>query len=275
MSESVSWPGSAEGGELGDGKFAWATHRPGSIEDLLRVVREQSEAGHALYPRGGGTALDFGGTPRRPGVAIDVRSLDQVIDYPHADMTITVRAGITMSKLKAILDEHNQRLLIDAPEADRATLGGVYATNTGGPRRYGAGRPRDQIIGVSFVTSDANVVKGGGRVVKNVAGYDFPKLITGSMGTLGIITQMTVKVRPKPEASAVVWAAFPGVEAAGTALDGLNTSDARPMAIELLNPAAARLIGEPLGLPCAADAWVLAIGVEDNRASVLLSLIHI
>ena len=95
-----------------------------------------------------------------------MRGLDQVIDYPHADMTITVQAGISISKLKAILAEYHQRLLVDVPEADRATLGGVYATNTSGPRRYGAGRPRDQIIGVSFVTADANVVKGGGRVVR-------------------------------------------------------------------------------------------------------------
>ena len=146
--------------------------------------------------------------PGRPGVAIDTRSLGRVIDYPHADMTITVEAGITAAALRAVLAEQNQRLLIDVPQADRATLGGVFATNTSGPRRFGLGRPRDQIIGVSFVTSEGVVVKGGGRVVKNVAGYDFPKLLTGSMGTLGIITQMTLKVRPMPEASAIVWVPF-------------------------------------------------------------------
>ena len=99
-------------------------------------------------------------------------------------------------------------MLIDIPQADRATLGGVFATNTCGPRRFGLGRPRDQIIGVSFVTSEGIEVKGGGRVVKNVAGYDLPKLLTGSMGTLGIITQMTLKVTPLPEASAIVWVPF-------------------------------------------------------------------
>ncbi len=268
MSDSVSWPDSPEGGEIGDGKFARATHRPESVEDLCRIVAEASAAGLAVYPRGGGTARDYGGVPRRPGVLVDVRSLDRVIDYPHADMTITVQAGILMSTLKGILAEHNQRLLVDAPEADRATLGGVFATNTSGPRRFGAGRPRDQIIGVEFVTADGKVVKGGGRVVKNVAGYDFPKLLTGSMGTLGILTQLTLKVRPAPETSAVVWAVTPSIVRILKALDGLNLSESRPMAIEFLNASAARMIGEPLGLPASAKDLVLAIGIEDNRESV-------
>ena len=126
-------------------------------------------------------------------------------------------------------------MLVDAPDADRATLGGIYATNTSGPLRYAAGRPRDQIIGVSFVTSEAVVVKGGGRVVKNVAGYDFPKLLTGSMGTLGIITQLTLKVRPIPEASAIVWVPFWNPKSLADTLDELNKSATRPVALELLN----------------------------------------
>ena len=172
-----------------------------------------------------------------------------MIDYPAADMTITVEAGMTLAALRAVLAEKGQRLLVDAPQPDRATLGGIFATNTSGPRRFGAGRPRDQIIGVSFVTSDGALVKGGGRVVKNVAGYDFPKLLTGSIGTLGIITQMTLKVRPIPEASALVWVPMPDVEALGPTLDRLNTSATRPIALELLNPTGARLVGEALGLP--------------------------
>ena len=129
-------------------------------------------------------------------------------------------------------------MLVDAPDPDRATLGGIYATNTSGPRRYAAGRPRDQIIGVSFVTSEGVVVKGGGRVVKNVAGYDFPKLLTGSMGTLGIITQLTLKVRPIPEASAIVWVPFWNPKSLADALDQLNTSGTRPVALELFNGSA-------------------------------------
>jgi glycolate oxidase FAD binding subunit len=195
-------------------------------------------------------------------VAVDTRALNRVVDYPAADMTVTVEAGITMSALRAVLAGQNQRLLIDAPHPDRATLGGVFATNTCGPRRFGLGRPRDQVLGVSFVAADGALVKGGGRVVKNVAGYDFPRLLTGSMGTLGVIVQLTLKVRPLPERSALVWVPFPGPDALGPVLDRLNTSATRPVAIELLNPPAARHVGLP------AEEWALVVGFEDNAPSV-------
>jgi glycolate oxidase FAD binding subunit len=262
----LNWPDSPAGGTLGDGRFATLTERPESLDALRGAVVAHVAQGFALYPQGGGTALDYGGIPRAPGVAIDTRGLNRVIDYPHADMTITVEAGITLQALRAVLAEKQQRLLVDAPQAEHATLGGVYATNTSGPRRYGAGRPRDQIIGVSFVNADGAVVKGGGRVVKNVAGYDFPKLLTGSLGTLGIITQMTLKVRPVPEASALVWAVYAQPDELAGVLDRLNTSATRPIALELLNPSGARLAGEAIGLPV--GGWVLAVGFEDNAAAV-------
>lgn len=262
----MTWPESPTGGHLGDGRFASASDRPETVEALRQTVIDRVAQGHAVYPQGGRTTLDFGGIPRSPGVAIDTTALDRIVDYPAADMTITVEAGVTMAAIQSVLAGQNQRLLIDAPHADRATIGGVYATNTCGPRRFGAGRPRDQIIGVSFVTSDGASVKGGGRVVKNVAGYDFPRLLTGSLGTLGVITQLTLKVRPRPEASAIVWVPFTSADAVGLALDRLNTSGTRPIALEMLNPSAARHVGAPIGLP--SDAWVLAVGFEDNTPSV-------
>jgi glycolate oxidase FAD binding subunit len=261
-----TWPDPPSAAPIGDGRAALASYRPEDVDPLCQLVRQQVGLGHAIYPQGGGTALDYGGVPRRPGVVVDTRGLDRLVDYPFADMTITVQAGMTLSALRAILAEKHQRVLVDAPHPDRATVGGVYATNTTGPRRFAAGRPRDQIIGVSFVTSQGVVVKGGGRVVKNVAGYDFPKLLTGSMGTLGILTQLTLKVRPIPEASAIAWVPFTNLSALADAVDQLNTSETRPMAVELLNRPAARTVGQSLGLP--ADGAVLAIGIEDNVESV-------
>jgi glycolate oxidase FAD binding subunit len=262
----ATWPDSPEGGTLGDGRNALATFRPTSVEDACRTVREQVALGHAVYPQGGRTALGYGGVPRRPGVAINTTGISRLIDYPFADMTITVEAGMTLSALRATLAEKHQRVLVDAPDPETATVGGIYATNTSGPRRFAAGRPRDQIIGVSFVTSEAVVVKGGGRVVKNVAGYDFPKLLTGSMGTLGIITQMTLKVRPIPEASALIWVPFWNPKSLADTLDQLNKSGTRPVAVEFLNGSGARTVGHGLGLPT--GSGILAIGYEDNASSV-------
>jgi len=262
----LTWPENPTGGPLGDGRNATATDRPESVDALRGVVLDRVAGGHALYPQGGCSALDYGGIPRSPGVAVDTRALDRVIDYPAADMTVTVEAGITLSTLQGVLAGENQRLLIEAPHPDRATLGGIYATNTCGPRRFGSGRPRDQVIGVSFVTADGALVKGGGRVVKNVAGYDFPRLLTGSLGMLGVIAQLTLKVRPRPEATAVVWVPLRGVEEIGPALDLLHTSSTRPMALELLNPPAARFVAAGSGF--ASDGWVLAAGFEDNAPSV-------
>jgi len=162
----LNWPESSANGDLGDGRPASATDLPINVDSVREAITRRVEQGYAIYPQGGQTALDFGGIPRRPGVVIETRALDRVIDYPYADMTITIEAGMTLAALQSTLSEHRQRLPLEAPHPSRATLGGVYATNTSGPRRFGASRPRDLIIGVSFVTGDGALVKGGGRVVK-------------------------------------------------------------------------------------------------------------
>ena len=258
----MNWPTSPDAPLLGDGKRAVAIDQPSSVDELRSIVANRASEGLAIYPQGGKTSLEYGGIPRRPGVALDVSRLDQVIDYPAADMTITVQAGITLAKLQATLAENGQFLPLDAPDPEKATLGGIYATNTCGPRRFGWGRPRDMIIGVSFVTADGKEIKGGGRVVKNVAGYDLPKLLTGSMGSLGVITQLTLKVRPRPESSALVAVEFSSMEAAVQAVHSLNLSATRPVAVELLNGVG----GEWVGLPSAKATLVLAY--EDNANSV-------
>jgi glycolate oxidase FAD binding subunit len=257
----ADWP-TSEDHPLGDGRFASAVDLPTTLDELRDAVLRRVAEGLAIYPQGGRTALDYGGIPRRPGVAVDVTGLNRVVDYPAADMTITVEAGITLDALSKVLDAEGQRLEIDAPQGDRATLGGVFATNATGPRRYGCGRPRDQILGVGFVTADGNLVKGGGRVVKNVAGYDFPRLLTGSLGTLGVISFATVKVRPKPEATAIVLATYANFDTVADDLDRLNTSSTRPVALELLNESAARHLGFKT------EGWTLAVGYEANAASV-------
>jgi glycolate oxidase FAD binding subunit len=247
-----------------DGFGPLPVRRPASVSELGELVREAANAGQGVYPVGGGTALDLGLPPIKPGVAVDVRGLDSVIDYPARDMTITVGAGIAVGRLQQTLAAEGQRLPVDVSDADRATLGGALAANLSGPRRLGFGTLRDAVIGIAFVTDEGHEVRGGGRVVKNVAGYDLMKLQIGALGTLGVITRVTLKVRPRPEEHALV--AF-GLNAAsvGPTLDRLHASASRPVAVELLNAAAARAIGVPLP---GSDPWVIVAGFEEKAATV-------
>jgi glycolate oxidase FAD binding subunit len=207
---------------------------PANAEELVDVVRRAFDEGTAIYPLGGGTSLDFGLPATRPGIGLSLSRLNRVIDFPSRDMTITAEAGITMAALAAELGRCGQRLPIDVPQPERATLGGVIATNTSGPRRYGSGTLRDYVIGISAVDGRGTPFKGGGRVVKNVAGYDFCKLLTGSMGTLAVITQATLKVVPVPEAAAFLYHDLSDIAQAEPRLAALVTSQVKPAAIELL-----------------------------------------
>src|SRR5262249_30163574 len=217
-----------------------------------------------LYPIGGRTALDVGLPPIKPGIAVETTALNEVIDYPARDMTVTVRAGITLAKLQETLAAENQWLPLDLPQPRSTTLGGAVALNQSGPHRHGYGTLRDYVIGISFVTDEGVEVKAGGRVVKNVAGYDLMKLQIGALGTLGIVTQLTLKVKPKPESSVAVLLGC-DTPALGSVLDLLHASKARPAVVELLNQDAWRAAGVN---PSVSAGWVLAVGLEEKATTV-------
>jgi glycolate oxidase FAD binding subunit len=250
-----------------DGWQPLPVESPGSVDELGDLVRRCSAEGQAIYLLGGRTMLDLGFAPIKPGVAVELHTLDRVIDYPARDMTITVQAGITIAKLQSILRAEGQQLPVDVPWPDQATLGGAIATNASGPRRYGMGTLRDYVIGISVVNDRGEEIKAGGRVVKNVAGYDLMKLYTGSLGTLGIITQATLKLKPLPEASQLVVVPV-SLDDAATILDGFVTSRTRPVCIELLDPQASRLIGRMQSIEALAPGWNVIIGFDDTAAAV-------
>jgi glycolate oxidase FAD binding subunit len=241
--------------------------RPASVAELGDIVRRASADGSAIYPVGGQTQLGLGNPPIKAGLAIDVRGLDQVIDFPARDMTITVQAGIDVARLQRLLAAENLRLPIDVPSADRATLGGIIATNTSGPRRYGYGTLRDYVIGISAINDDGNEFKAGGRVVKNVAGYDLCKLLVGSLGTLGVITQVTLKLRPLADEQTLIGV---GCEPDGleSLLNRLHATRTRPVCIELLNRQAAEAVFPAAGMAVPNAAWVLIVGFEGNMEAV-------
>ena len=249
----LSAPGLVMSDELFiDGFGPLPVRRPQSVPEVCELVREARANKQAVYPVGGRTTLDLGMVPSKPGIAIDTRGLNAVIEHAARDMTITVQAGITLAELAKVLAAENQWLPIDVPNPETATVGGAVAANLSGPRRLGHGTFRDYILGISVVTDDGVEVKGGGRVVKNVAGYDLMKLQTGALGTLGVITQLTLKVKPRPEATAV--ASFSvSASAVGPTLDRLHASESRPMAIDVTN---------------ASDRWVIACGFEEKAGTV-------
>jgi len=211
-----------------------ATLRPADARELAGVVAGAFGEATAVYPMGGETSIDFGLPASRPGVGLSTTGLDRVIDYPARDMTITVESGVRLADLNAVLGAERQEVPWDVPAAALATVGGIIATNFNGARRYGCGAIRDHLIGVTAVDGRGVTFHGGGRVVKNVAGYDFCKLLCGSLGTLAIITQVTLKVRPLPEKRG--WAAvYPdSLPQAEELLAALEHDPITPTAIELL-----------------------------------------
>src|SRR5262245_27613037 len=211
-----------------------STLSPASQDELAATVREAYAASVPLYPLGGGTSLDFGLPAKVEGKGLSLAVMNRVVDYPARDMTVTVEAGVTMKSLAELLAKERQRLPVDVPQAEKATIGGVVATNWNGPRRYGDGSLRDYVIGINAVDGRGQEFKGGGRVVKNVAGYDFCKLLTGSLGTLGVITQLTLRLKPIPEHSALLACSVATAAEAEKLLAALITSNATPTAIELL-----------------------------------------
>ena len=165
--------------------------------------------------------------------ALDLRAMRAVLEYTPEDMTVSVQAGIPLAQLQARLAEHNQWLPIDAPGADTLTIGALLAANRSGPRRLGHGTIREHLLGIKVVLADGRVIKAGGKVVKNVAGYDLCKLFVGSHGTLGVIVEATFKVLPRPEAELFLKHASAQLDELAPLLQQVNQSPLTPVVLDL------------------------------------------
>jgi len=244
-----------------------STTAPATSLEVVDAIRNAAAARTPIYPLGGRTALNFGSATKAAGLGLSTEKLTGVVDYPARDMTITVEAGNTLAALRDVLATERQYLPVDAAQPARATLGGLIATNFSGPRRYGSGTLRDYVIGISAVDGHGTLFKAGGRVVKNVAGYDFCRLLIGSLGTLAVVTQATLKVKPIPAASMLAVAEIASADQAETILAKLVDSRTTPTAIELLtgdewNDAAS------LGPADAKSPYKLVVGLEGTGAEV-------
>jgi glycolate oxidase FAD binding subunit len=243
------------------------THAPQDQPALAALIAGAYESGTPIYPIGGGTSLDYGLPATEPGIGVSLAGLNRTIDYPARDMTITVEAGTTIDALARTLAAERQWLPVETPRPQEATLGGLVATAFSGPRRYGYETMRDYVIGITAVDGRGKAFKAGGRVVKNVAGYDFCKLLTGSLGTLGVITQVTLKIRPLPERSAFLVCPLRNFDAAESQLAAIVDSATTPAAVELLVGPQWREHRQ-LGVLTAGCVGWLAVGLEGTGAEV-------
>ena len=213
--------------------------RPGCEEDVSATLAWADHAGLAVIPRGSGTTLGYGMPPARGQVVLGLDRLDQILEYEPADLTVTAQAGVTLGRLQQALGERRQWLPIDPARGAGRTLGGLVATAASGPHRQGYGTLRDLLIGLRIVQADGMVYQGGAKVVKNVAGYDIPKLMVGSLGTLGVFTELTFKLQPLPRATATLAVTCDTLETAAGLAGQAVTSTLTPMALTVLDSGAA------------------------------------
>ena len=205
---------------------------PGSIEEASELMKLASSEGLSVAPRGSGTKMALGNPPRSLDLIVSTARMNEVIEHTPEDQVVRVQAGVKLEALQEQLAGSDQILGIDPPEKG-ATIGGIIAANSSGPRRLRYGTIRDLIIGITVVLADGTVAKAGGKVVKNVAGYDLSKLFTGSLGTLGLIATANFRLHPKPEAARTVAVELSSTQEAGEATQAIMHSQIVSSALEL------------------------------------------
>ena len=225
---------------------------PGDTDQIQAVMAVCHQYSLAVLPVGGATQLNLGGVPIDALVAITTSRLNRMVEHAANDLVVIAEAGLTLSMLQSTLDQHQQYLPLDAPNPKRSTLGGIIATDASGPMRLGHGTVRDLLIGVRAVMADGTLIKGGGKVMKNVAGYDLCKLFTGQLGTLGIVVEVTLRTKPNPEQMAVGKSRLSSAEQGEQAVAALINDFGLPAFLDITDE----------------DHQVLVVGYQGNRDEV-------
>jgi glycolate oxidase FAD binding subunit len=242
--------------------------RPGTQEEVSQMVAACAKAGAAMIPWGGGTAMGLGNAPTRAQVVIQLERLDRVVEWDPANLVVTAEAGMRLAALQELTARDRAVLPLDPPCGDRVTLGGLVAANQNGPGRLLYGTVRDWLLGMRVVLPDGERIHCGGRVIKNVSGYDMNKLFIRSMGTLGIVTEVTFKLLPMPTLRATVIGLFPDPARAWAVVRAVQASFLLPEALELLNPAAVDLLAPTLGLPAGPGTCAIAVALAGSPETV-------
>ncbi len=236
---------------------------PASAESVGRLLEWANREKLCVLVRGAGTKMGWGAPPRQIDILMSTTRLNAVVAHRHGDLTATIQAGATLGDVNRALAQHGQWIPLDAPSAERATIGGLVATNDSGPRRHRYGAPRDLIIGVEFARADGRLAKGGGIVVKNVAGYDLPRLLTGSFGSLGVIITATFKLYPLTAASRTLVVEPSSAAHLGELAVKLSASHLTPTALEFAT--------HPLRLILRFESIEASVAQQSETASKLLA----
>lgn len=236
---------------------------PQTEEEISSILKFANDNGKTVFVEGNGTKNGFGGLTESADILLSLSNYKGIVEHVVGDMTLTVKAGTNFKELQEYLAQFNQKISLDPYCPESSTIGGIIAANDSGPKRLGYGSSRDVVIGLRIVYPDGKVIRSGGRVVKNVAGYDMNKLFIGSMGTLGVISEVTVKLRPLPKYESLNLVLFPqgNMDEIRKFATKLLDSTMEPVTLELLSPTLSeRLISQ--------SCYTIAIGLEDVETSV-------
>lgn len=236
---------------------------PVTEEEISAVLKYANDQGKKVLVEGGGTKRGFGGTVESADILLSMKRYTGVTEHAAGDMTLTVKAGTTFKEIQEFLSQYKQQVSLDPSWSEFATIGGIVASNESGAKRLGYGSSRDVVIGLRNVYPDGTIIRSGGKVVKNVAGYDMNKLFVGAMGTLGVISEVTVKLRPLPKYESLILLSFEEwqLEDVRGFSKQLLDSSLEPIALELLTPSLSqKLTGESL--------YTFVIAFEDVESAV-------
>jgi glycolate oxidase FAD binding subunit len=257
-----------------DGKAPSRAMRPGTVGEVAEIVKFAASEKLAIVASGARTKLGMGFAPSRYDLALDMTRLDRVIAYDPGDLTLSVEAGVLLHALGQMLAEHRQFLPLAVPYMSQTTIGGLIASGVDSPLRQFYGTARDFLLGIEFVTGEGVAAKSGGRVVKNVTGYDIHKLMIGSLGTLGVITRVNFKTFPMPIRARGFVARFATAERAFDMRNRIARSALTPLTMEIVSPRIAELFEseagsryEPVPMPAnviSRTEWALTVGYAGN-----------
>ena len=228
-----------------------------------RLWLAAAQMGAAVIPWGGGTAMGRGHAPAAYDVALSLARLNGIVDYDVDNLTVTVQAGLSLSRLQAAVDAKRQFLPLDPPFPDEATVGGIVAANSSGPSRVRYGSVRDLVLGMRVALAGGEVIHVGGKTVKNVAGYDLSKMFIGSYGTLGVVTEVTFRLLPLPAEKRALWIGCAERAAAHGLAVRILDSTLLPTHVTILNRRAIQRIR-----PGAGDAFALVVGLDGSSETV-------